>query len=163
MESRKTTTITFRIDDSLKQKLSQVAERENKTITVKVKEALTEYLEINPVRGFAREVNSEIQKINIDVEEKMRKWKNSFDSGYINILENQKLLSEYHKSMMEMITDVKNNQSEYHKKAMEHFSKYQDKPVERNSGMGFKLTYFAIAIIFFNFMLTGLLFLVLGN
>lgn len=142
MESRKTTTITFRIDDSLKQKLSQVAERENKTITVKAKEALTEYLEINPVRGMVKETNLEVYKLDLDIDSKLKKWKGAFDTEYLGILENQKLLNEYHSKIKQLTNDIEKI---------------------KNNGIGFKLTYFAIAIIFFNFLLTGLLFFILGN
>lgn len=142
MESRKTTTITFRIDDSLKQKLSQVAERENKTITVKAKEALTEYLEINPARGIVKETNLEIYKLDLDIISKMKKWKGVFDTEYIGILENQKLLNDYHLKIKDSMNDIEKI---------------------KNNGIGFKLTYFAIGIIFFNFLLTGTLLLVLGN
>lgn len=47
-ESKKTTTVSFRIEDDLKDKLQIIAERENKTITNKAREILAESLHLSP-------------------------------------------------------------------------------------------------------------------
>ncbi|MEX9876186.1 CopG family ribbon-helix-helix protein [Providencia manganoxydans] len=144
MESRKTTTISFRIDDELKKKLSDVAKRENKTITVKAKEALTEYLEINPINGMIKNTSLEIHKTDLDITGKIQKWKGAFDTEYLGVMENQKLLNEYHQKIKQLTNEIENHQN-------------------KSNGIGFKLAYFSIGIVFFNFILTGLLFVVLGN
>jgi len=138
MESKKTTTISFRIDDELKNLLSDAAKRENKTITVKAKEALTEYLKISPVQGMVKNTNLEIHKIDLDISGKIQKWKGAFDTEYIGIMENQKLLSEYHQKIISLKNEIELNQK-------------QEKKI------GAKLFLFSVAIIICNALITALI------
>lgn len=138
MESRKTTTISFRIDDELKNLLSNAAERENKTITVKAKEALIEYLKISPTRGMVQNTNLEITKIDLDIAGKIQKWKGAFDTEYIGIMENQKLLSDYHQKIINLKNEIELKQK-------------QDKKI------GTKLFLFSVAIIACNALITALI------
>lgn len=141
MESKKTTTISFRIDDQLKNLLSDAAEKENKTITVKAKEALIEYLKISPTRGMVKNTNLEIQKIDLDITGKIKKWKGAFDTEYISIIENQKLLSEYHQKIINLTNQIELNQSQ-------------------QKNIGTKLFLFSLAIIACNALITALIFLI---
>jgi hypothetical protein len=138
MESKKTTTISFRIDDELKNLLSDAAAQENKTITVKAKEALIEYLKISPTRGMVKNTNLEIQKIDLDITGKIKKWKGAFDTEYIGIIENQKLLSEYHQKIINLTNKIELNQSQ-------------------QKNIGTKLFLFSLAIIACNALITALM------
>ncbi|UMU89336.1 CopG family ribbon-helix-helix protein [Klebsiella pneumoniae] len=140
MESRKTTTISFRIDDELKKKLLDASERENKTITVKAKEALTEYLEINPINGMIKNTSLEIHKTDLDISGKIKKWKGAFDTEYIGILENQKLLNEYHQKIKQLTNEIENTKI---------------KPTEN---LTVKLCLFSLGIIAINSLITGAFF-----
>lgn len=140
MESRKTTTISFRIDDELKKKLLDASERENKTITVKAKEALTEYLEINPINGMIKNTSLEIHKTDLDISGKIKKWKGAFDTEYIGILENQKLLNEYHQKIKQLTNEIENTKI---------------KPTEN---LTVKLCLFSFGIIAINSLITGAFF-----
>lgn len=138
MESRKTTTISFRIDDDLKKDLADAAERENKTITVKAKEALTEYLKISPIRGMVKDTNLETHKIDLDVMGKIKKWKGAFDTEYIGIIENQKLLSEYHQKIINLTNELELKKNKQNK-------------------IGIKLFLFSIGIITCNAIITAII------
>lgn len=138
MESKKTTTISFRIDDELKNLLSDAAAQENKTITVKAKEALIEYLKISPTRGMVKNTNLEIQKVDLDITGKIKKWKGAFDTEYIGIIENQKLLSEYHQKIINLTNQIELNQSQ-------------------QKNIGTKLFLFSLAIIACNALITALI------
>lgn len=143
MESRKTTTISFRIDDELKKKLLDASERENKTITVKAKEALTEYLEINPIRGMIKNTNLEIHKTDLDITGKIKKWKGAFDTEYIGILENQKLLDNYHQKIKQLTEQIESKTT---------------KPINPNikptENLTIKLCLFSLGIIAINSLIT---------
>lgn len=138
MESKKTTTISFRIDDELKNLLSDTAERENKTITVKAKEALIEYLKISPSRGMVKKTNLEIYQIDLDVMAKMKKWKGAFDTEYLGIMENQKLLSAYHEKIITLTNQIESKQNQQKR-------------------IGIKLFLFSVAIIACNALITALI------
>ena len=149
MESRKTTTISFRIDDELKNLLSNTAKKENKTITVKAKEALTEYLKLNTVRGYVKEVDVEIKKIDIDVMGKISRWKGAFDVEYIGIMENQKLLFDHHQKLRELTYQIESMMRKEEKKET-------PEPI-KNERFGIKLFLFSVAIIVCNALITALI------
>lgn len=153
MESRKTTTISFRIDDELKNLLSNAAERENKTITVKAKEALIEYLKISPTRGMVKNTNLEITKLDLDITLKLKKWKGAFDTEYIGIMANQKLLSDYHQKIRELIYQFESITKKADKKEIPEPTQ---EPV-KNERLGIKLFLFSAAIIVCNALITALI------
>ncbi|ENG9484874.1 hypothetical protein ABXQ19_004566, partial [Escherichia coli] len=123
-----------------KKKLLDASERENKTITVKAKEALTEYLEINPINGMIKNTSLEIHKTDLDISGKIKKWKGAFDTEYIGILENQKLLNEYHQKIKQLTNEIENTKI---------------KPTEN---LTVKLCLFSLGIIAINSLITGAFF-----
>jgi len=62
-ESKKTTTVSFRIEDDLKEKLLSIAEQENKTITNKARELLTESLNVLPQKTLIENLRQDISHI----------------------------------------------------------------------------------------------------
>jgi predicted DNA-binding protein len=138
MESKKTTTISFRIDDKLKNLLSNLAERENKTITVKAKEALIEYLKTSQAQGIVKNTNLEMHKMDLDIMGKVNKWKGAFDTEYIGIIENQKLLSDYHQKIINLANQIESKHNQKEKS-------------------GIKLFLFSVAIIACNALITALI------
>ncbi|MEX5402572.1 hypothetical protein WCD96_19110, partial [Proteus mirabilis] len=62
-ESKKTTTVSFRIEDDLKDKLQIIAERENKTITNKARELLAESLHLSPRKTLTERLQDDVTRI----------------------------------------------------------------------------------------------------
>lgn len=153
MESKKTTTISFRIDDELKSLLSNAAERENKTITVKAKEALIEYLKISPTRGMVKNTNLEITKLDLDIMGKIKKWKGAFDTEYTGIMANQKFLSDYHQKIRELTYQLESMTPKDDKKEI---LEPTPEPI-KNERIGIKLFLFSAAIIVCNALITALI------
>lgn len=67
MKSKKTTTITFRIEEALKKQLEQMAEIEDKTITDKAKGLIIEGLNLKPQKTFTDEVKNNVSQIDKDL------------------------------------------------------------------------------------------------
>lgn len=95
MNSRKTTTLSFRIDDELKNELTKLAERENKTITNKAKEVLIKTMKLKPAQSMTDEVRENIRWIDDELKKKIKAWDMEIQSQ-LNIFKlNRDLLNEY--------------------------------------------------------------------
>ncbi|EEU9561261.1 hypothetical protein FXI36_24625 [Escherichia coli] len=92
---RKTTTLSFRIDDELKNELTKLAERENKTITNKAKEVLIEALNLKPAKKLSDEIRENIQSIDTDLKGKLKNWDMEIQSQLNLFKLNRDLLNQY--------------------------------------------------------------------
>ncbi|ECG2670379.1 hypothetical protein EVU52_26580 [Salmonella enterica subsp. enterica serovar Takoradi] len=98
MNSRKTTTLSFRIDDELKNELTKLAERENKTITNKAKEVLIETLKLKPAKTMTDEVRENIVWIDEELKKKIKAWDMDIQSQLNTFKLNRDLLNEFRNS-----------------------------------------------------------------
>lgn len=73
-ESKKTTTVSFRIEDDLKEKLLRIAERENKTLTNKARELLAEALNLSPRKTLMENMRNDISHIDQELRASLSKW-----------------------------------------------------------------------------------------
>jgi len=73
-ESKKTTTVSFRIEDDLKEKLLRIAERENKTLTNKARELLAEALNLSPRKTLTENLQDEVNHLDRDLRLNLAKW-----------------------------------------------------------------------------------------
>lgn len=73
-ESKKTTTVSFRIEDDLKEKLLSIAERENKTLTNKARELLAEALNLSPRKTLTENLQDEVNRLDRDLRLNLAKW-----------------------------------------------------------------------------------------
>lgn len=95
MNSRKTTTLSFRIDDELKNELTKLAERENKTITNKAKEVLIETMKLKPAQSMTDEVRENIRWIDDELKKKIKAWDMEIQSQLNLFKLNRDLLNQY--------------------------------------------------------------------
>ncbi|EJD6049413.1 hypothetical protein M0I35_RS20435 [Providencia rettgeri] len=102
MNSRKTTTLSFRIDDELKNELTKLAERENKTITNKAKEVLIEALKLKPAKSMTDEVRENIGWIDEELKKKIKAWDIEIQSQLNTFKLNRDLLNEFKDSAYEL-------------------------------------------------------------
>ncbi|HCT3785956.1 TPA: hypothetical protein OTT33_003693 [Proteus mirabilis] len=102
MNSRKTTTLSFRIDDELKNELTKLAERENKTITNKAKEVLIETLRLKPAKTMTDEVRENIVWIDEELKKKIKAWDMDIQSQLNTFKLNRDLLNEFRNSASEL-------------------------------------------------------------
>lgn len=102
MNSRKTTTLSFRIDDELKNELTKLAERENKTITNKAKEVLIETLKLKPAKTMTDEVRENIVWIDEELKKKIKTWDMDIQSQLNTFKLNRDLLNEFRNSASEL-------------------------------------------------------------
>lgn len=108
MTSRKTTTLSFRIDDELKNELTKLAERENKTITNKAKEVLIEALNLKPAKNLSDEIRENIQSIDTDLKGKLKNWDMEIQSQLNSFKLNRDLLNEYRNQYLDMRAQLGN-------------------------------------------------------
>lgn len=73
-ESKKTTTVSFRIEDDLKEKLLRIAERENKTLTNKARELLAEAINLSPRKTLTENLQDEVNRLDRDLRLNLAKW-----------------------------------------------------------------------------------------
>lgn len=106
MNSRKTTTLSFRIDDELKNELTKLAERENKTITNKAKEVLIEALNLKPAKKLSDEIRENIQSIDTDLKGKLKNWDMEIQSQLNLFKLNRDLLNQYRNQYLDMRTQL---------------------------------------------------------
>lgn len=102
MNSRKTTTLSFRIDDELKNELTKLAERENKTITNKAKEVLIETMKLKPAQSMTDEVRENIRWIDDELKKKIKAWDMEIQSQLNTFKLNRDLLNEFKDSAYEL-------------------------------------------------------------
>lgn len=106
MNSRKTTTLSFRIDDELKNELTKLAERENKTITNKAKEVLIEALNLKPAKNLSDEIRENIDLIDTDLKGKLKSWDMEIQSQLNTFKLNRDLLNEYRNQYLDTRTQL---------------------------------------------------------
>jgi len=85
-----------------------------------------------------KNTNLEIYKMDLDISEKIKKWKGAFDTEYLGIIENQKLLSEYHQKIISLKNEIELKQNQQKK-------------------IGTKLFLFSVLIIACNALITALI------
>lgn len=102
MNGRKTTTLSFRIDDELKNELTKLAERENKTITNKAKEVLIETMKLKPAQSMTDEVRENIRWIDDELKKKIKAWDMEIQSQLNTFKLNRDLLNEFKDSAYEL-------------------------------------------------------------
>lgn len=106
MNSRKTTTLSFRIDDELKNELTKLAERENKTITNKAKEVLIETMKLKPAQSMTDEVRENIRWIDDELKKKIKAWDMEIQSQLNLFKLNRDLLNQYRNQYLDMRTQL---------------------------------------------------------
>lgn len=106
MNSRKTTTLSFRIDDELKNELTKLAERENKTITNKAKEVLIETMKLKPAQSMTDEVRENIRWIDEELKKKIKAWDMEIQSQLNLFKLNRDLLNQYRNQYLDMQTQL---------------------------------------------------------
>jgi len=73
-ESKKTTTVSFRIEDDLKGKLLSIAERENKTLTNKARELLAESLSLSPRKTLTENLRDDVSRLDQELRMNLSRW-----------------------------------------------------------------------------------------
>lgn len=94
-ESKKTTTVSFRIEDDLKDKLQIIAERENKTITNKARELLAESLHLSPRKTLTERLQDDVTRIDQELRHNLRKWNLEVNHQLSTLNASQKLLNDF--------------------------------------------------------------------
>ncbi|MDC9782985.1 hypothetical protein, partial [Proteus mirabilis] len=94
-ESKKTTTVSFRIEDDLKDKLQIIAERENKTITNKAREILAESLHLSPRKTLTERLQDDVTRIDQELRHNLRKWNLEVNHQLSTLNASQKLLNDF--------------------------------------------------------------------
>lgn len=139
MNSRKTTTLSFRIDDELKNELTKLAERENKTITNKAKEVLIETLKLKPAKTMTDEVKENIGWIDEELKKKIKAWDMEIQSQLNTFKLNRDLLNDFRNSASELRESL---------------------ALEKRKGRN-QILIFSIIMLFFNASLSVILFYLL--
>lgn len=94
-ESKKSTTLSFRIEDDLKEKLSQLAERENKTLTNKARELLAQALSLSPRKTLTENILDDVRRIDRELRINLTKWDMELSRQLSTVSTGKHLLSEY--------------------------------------------------------------------
>lgn len=94
-ESKKSTTLSFRIEDDLKEKLSQIAERENKTLTNKARELLAQALSLSPRKTLTENILDDVRCIDRELRINLTKWDMELSRQLSTVSTGKHLLSEY--------------------------------------------------------------------
>jgi len=94
-ESKKSTTLSFRIEDDLKEKLSQIAERENKTLTNKARELLAQALSLSPRKTLTENILDDVRRIDTELRMKLTTWNLELTRQMSTVSEGKHLLDKY--------------------------------------------------------------------
>lgn len=94
-ESKKSTTLSFRIEDDLKEKLSQIAEQENKTLTNKARELLAQALSLPPRKILTENILDDVRRIDRELRINLTKWDMELSRQLSTVSTGKHLLSEY--------------------------------------------------------------------
>ena len=94
-ESKKSTTLSFRIEDDLKEKLSQIAERENKTLTNKARELLAQALSLSPRKTLTENILDDVRRIDRELRINLTKWDIELSRQLSTVSTGKHLLNEY--------------------------------------------------------------------
>ena len=94
-ESKKTTTVSFRIEDDLKEKLLSIAEQENKTITNKARELLTESLNLSPQKTLIENLRQDISHIDQELQTSLSKWNREVSRQLSTFNASQRLMNDF--------------------------------------------------------------------
>lgn len=116
MNSKKTETLTFRIEKLLKHKLKVAADLENKTISDKAKQLIIEGLGVFPQKNLTDEVKTNVNNIEQSMTRLVSRFQTSselLESKYKN---SEALLLKYKKTI-EDLEEINNNIAETYKKS----------------------------------------------
>lgn len=106
VESKKTTTLSFRIEDDLKEKLSQLAERENKTLTNKARELLAHSLNLAPRKTLTEELINDVRRIDRELNLNLTKWNMEINRQLSTVSMGKMLLNDYETQIKRLSTEL---------------------------------------------------------
>lgn len=114
-ESKKTTTVSFRIEDDLKDKLQIIAERENKTITNKARELLAESLHLSPRKTLTERLQDDVTRIDQELRHNLRKWNLEVNHQLSTLSASQKLLNDFSERYSHLRKELDNEKKQHQK------------------------------------------------
>lgn len=103
-ESKKSTTLSFRIEDDLKEKLNQLAERENKTLTNKARELLAQSLNLSPRKTLIENLLDDVRSIDRELNMNLTKWNMELTRQLSTVNTGKHLLSDYETQIKRLST-----------------------------------------------------------
>jgi len=103
-ESKKTTTLSFRIEDDLKEKLSQISERENKTLTNKARELLAQSLNLSPRKTLTENLLDDVRSIDRELNLNLTKWNMELTRQLSTVSSGKQLLGDYETQIKRLST-----------------------------------------------------------
>ena len=116
MNSKKTETLTFRMETLLKHRLKVAAKAENKTISDKAKELIIEGLGVFPQKNLTEEVKTNVNNIEQSMTRLVSKFQTSSELLENKYKNSEALLLEYKKTI-EDLEEINNNIAETYKKS----------------------------------------------
>lgn len=116
MNSKKTETLTFRMETLLKHRLKVAAKAENKTISDKAKELIIEGLGVFPQKNLTEEVKTNVNNIEQSMTRLVSKFQISSELLENKYKNSEALLLEYKKTI-EDLEEINNNIAETYKKS----------------------------------------------
>lgn len=116
MNSKKTETLTFRMETLLKHRLKVAAKAENKTISDKAKELIIEGLGFFPQKTLTDEVKTNVNNIEHSITRLVSKFQTSAELLEHKYKNSESLLSEYQKAIKDL-EKINNNIAETYKKS----------------------------------------------
>lgn len=105
-ESKKTTTLSFRIEDDIKEKLNQIAERENKTLTNKARELLAQSLNLSPRKTLTENVLEEVRSIDRELHLNLSKWNMELTRQLSTVNAGKSLLNDYERQTQRLRSEL---------------------------------------------------------
>lgn len=123
MNSKKTETVTFRIEKLLKHRLKVAADFENKTISDKAKQLIIEGLGVFPQKTLTDEVKTNVNNIEQSITRLVSRFQNSAELLERKYENSETLLADYKKAIKDLekinnnIADTNNNIAETYKKS----------------------------------------------
>lgn len=110
-ESKKTTTLSFRIEDDLKEKLNQIAVRENKTLTNKARELLAQSLNLSPRKTMTENVLEEVRSIDRELHLNLSKWNMELTRQLSTVNAGTVLLNDYERQNKRLRSELEDEKA----------------------------------------------------
>lgn len=123
MNSKKTETVTFRMETLLKHRLKVAAKAENKTISDKAKELIIEGLGVFPQKNLTEEVKTNVNNIEQSITRLVSRFQNSSELLEHKYKNSEALLLSYKKAIDDLerinknLEGTNNNIAEVYKKS----------------------------------------------
>ncbi|KLN95593.1 hypothetical protein [Moellerella wisconsensis] len=122
-ESKKTTTVSFRIEDDLKEKLLRIAERENKTLTNKARELLAEALNLSPRKTLTENLQDEVNRLDRDLRLNLAKWNMEVSRQLSTFNANRSLINDLSEESQRLRQEL-NDETKQHQKTQRKITQW---------------------------------------